>query len=106
MRQIVILEHDWPERHWDLFIEDGDVLRAWRIPPEVDWTQAIPAKTNAPHRKAYLTYEGPVSGGRGAVRRVLSGRCEIISDQAEEVILSVLSPVYTGKLVLKLTSGA
>jgi hypothetical protein len=29
------------------------------------------------HRRAYLAYEGPVSGGRGEVRRVAEGRCRL-----------------------------
>ncbi len=29
------------------------------------------------HRADYLTYEGPVSGGRGVVSRVISGECAV-----------------------------
>lgn len=31
------------------------------------------------HRAAYLTYEGPLSGGRGVVQRVATGWCRIES---------------------------
>lgn len=31
------------------------------------------------HRKAYLTYEGPVSGERGRVRRVAEGEVEVLA---------------------------
>lgn len=33
-----------------------------------------PAEQIGDHRRAYLTYEGPVSGGRGAVTRLSAGR--------------------------------
>jgi hypothetical protein len=34
-----------------------------------DWNvESLP-----PHRKEYLTYEGPISGGRGSVQRVATG---------------------------------
>jgi hypothetical protein len=35
MPRYVILEHDWPERHWDFMLEAGDGPRSWRpaVPP-------------------------------------------------------------------------
>jgi hypothetical protein len=55
--------------HWDLMLEDGPVLATWQlsrppIPGDAGGTEAIRI---ADHRKAYLTYEGPVSGDRGQV---------------------------------------
>lgn len=52
--------------HYDLFLENGDVLRTWRLgaPPETGEVRAEPI---GDHRVAYLEYEGPVSGDRGAV---------------------------------------
>jgi hypothetical protein len=63
----VILEHDHPTLHWDLMLEAGEALRTWRLaaPPEAG--RAVPAEPSFDHRKAYLDYEGPVSGGRGVV---------------------------------------
>jgi hypothetical protein len=71
--RFVVLAHDWPEPHFDLMLEDGPVLLTWRLtdPPVVG--RAIPAERIANHRICYLTYEGPVSGGRGSVRRVDGG---------------------------------
>ena len=69
MPRFVILEHDWPARHWDLLLEAGAVLRAWRLLAEPGPAAAVPAEPNADHRPAYLDYEGPVSGGRGTVSR-------------------------------------
>jgi len=70
----VILEHDHPELHWDLMLEAGDVLRTWRLaaPPALD--QEIPAKKSFDHRLLYLDFEGPISGGRGKVKRWDAGQ--------------------------------
>jgi hypothetical protein len=69
MPRYVILEHDFPVRHWDFMLESGDGLRTWRLaaPPRPGATVA--AEPLSDHRRAYLDYEGPVSGGRGTVTR-------------------------------------
>lgn len=69
MSRYVILEHDYPVLHWDFMLETGSVLRTWRLaaPPQVG--QVISAEALAEHRLQYLDYEGPVSGGRGHVKR-------------------------------------
>lgn len=70
MPRFVILEHDHPELHWDFMLEAGDVLHTWRLTrAPADPGCAIPALALADHRLLYLDYEGPVSGGRGTVRR-------------------------------------
>lgn len=68
MPRFVILEHDHPERHWDLMLEDGAALRTWRLsgPPGEG---PVSAEPSFDHRLMYLDYEGPVSGGRGRVVR-------------------------------------
>ena len=69
MPRFVVLEHDWPEPHLDLFLDAGDVLQAWRLP--ADYSPETPSQiyTNVPHRRHYLDYEGVVSDGRGRVKR-------------------------------------
>jgi hypothetical protein len=69
MPRFVILEHDHPILHWDLMLEAGDALQTWRLaaPPVIGAT--IEATALGDHRHAYLDYEGPVSGGRGSVKR-------------------------------------
>src|SRR5438105_445251 len=69
MPRFVILEHDHPSLHWDLLLEAGEMLRAWRLaaPPAVN--QVVAATANTDHRLLYLDYEGPVSGNRGTVKR-------------------------------------
>ncbi|MBI3408409.1 MAG: hypothetical protein HY040_08635 [Planctomycetes bacterium] len=70
MPRFVILEHDHPELHWDFMLEMDGILKTWRLgsPPVIDG-DAIAATPLPDHRLLYLDYEGPVSGGRGTVKR-------------------------------------
>jgi hypothetical protein len=69
MPRYVVLEHDFPTRHWDFMLESGDVLKTWRLAAPPCPGTAVPAEPSFDHRPAYLDYEGPVSGGRGTVTR-------------------------------------
>jgi DNA polymerase Ligase (LigD) len=69
MPRFVILEHDWPQRHWDLMLEAEGVLRTWRLAAPLTPGVDIPAEPIGAHRLLYLDYEGPVSGNRGFVKR-------------------------------------
>ncbi|HUS91705.1 MAG TPA: DNA polymerase ligase N-terminal domain-containing protein [Phycisphaerae bacterium] len=67
--------------HFDLMIQHGSGLATWRLgndPGALAEGDAIPAVRLPDHRHAYLTYEGPVRGGRGQVRRVDRGQCELL----------------------------
>jgi len=59
-------------------LESGDVLLTWQLLREpIDRASLpIPARRIGDHRKAYLDYEGPLTGNRGTVRRVDSGTVE------------------------------
>jgi hypothetical protein len=80
MPRFVILEHDHPALHWDLMLEDGDVLRTWRLAAPPRPGENVPAGRIADHRKAYLDYEGPVSGGRGTVSRWDAGTYTVVGE--------------------------
>lgn len=77
-------------RHYDWMCESPDPgagLVTFRLPTEamdpqrllVAWLGSesgvldLVAERIDPHRRVYLDYEGPVSGGRGTVRRVAAG---------------------------------
>jgi len=75
-RRFVILEHDHPFQHWDFLIEDGDSLASWRLLELPESGKRIPASSLPVHRRHYLTWEGPLSGDRGSVRRIDSGELE------------------------------
>jgi hypothetical protein len=67
MPRFVILEHDFPERHWDFMLEAGGALRTWKLEAPPQAGLEIAATASFDHRLVYLDYEGPVSGNRGQV---------------------------------------
>jgi len=95
--RFAILNHDWPEPHRDLLLEHGGVLRAWRFPAECDFLSLLPALAIADHRLAYLDYEGPVSGNRGAVTRWDSGELRWISESADRLKFELLGKYLDGQ---------
>lgn len=76
MPRFVLLAHDWPAPHLDLLLEAGTALRSWRLLVEPVAGADVPAEPNDDHRLHYLSYEGPVSGGRGTVARRDAGTFE------------------------------
>ena len=75
----VVLRHDGvPDPHFDMMFETapGSDLATWRSPI---WplTAATPLTQLRDHRRAYLKYEGLVSGDRGSVYRIAEGTCLI-----------------------------
>lgn len=96
--RFVLLEHRRDGVHWDLMFEAGPVLWTWAIDEPVVAGGDLSARRLADHRPAYLDYEGPISGGRGTVRRVAEGtyrlleraddrfRAELIGDQVTGIV--------------------
>ncbi|QDT53235.1 hypothetical protein Pan44_12510 [Caulifigura coniformis] len=85
MPAFVVLEHDHPVLHWDLMLDAGESLRTWRLsePPLAGRTTTCESLPD--HRRAYLDYEGPVSGGRGTVSRVMRGDFAIEDDTPDHL---------------------
>lgn len=80
-RQFVIQQHCIGiTSHFDLMIEDGLALATWQL-PELPGPKALPALQLRPHRRAYLSYQGGISGGRGSVRPVDAGQCQVLRQQ-------------------------
>lgn len=89
MPRFVILAHDWPAPHWDLLLESGPVLKAWRLLAEPGPGRVIPAEPSFDHRLVYLDYEGPISGDRGSVARWDAGSYEgELTDEGGAIHLS------------------
>lgn len=90
MTRFVILHHCLPpggerQSHWDLMIEcDGELL-TWALDEYPTLNSWIGANELANHRIDYLEYEGPVSGGRGEVRRVESGWSTMLYRDAQQL---------------------
>jgi hypothetical protein len=92
----IILEHDWPSRHWDFLLECGDVLRAWRLLAEPRAEEPISVEPNFDHRLLYLDYEGPLSGDRGGVIRWDAGIFEWIANDRNFVKVKLSGGKLTG----------
>jgi hypothetical protein len=97
--RFVILHHTGAGAdHYDLMVESGGALRTWGIgsPDLRDQT----AEQKPDHRLAYLDFEGPVSGGRGEVRRVEGGTCEVRVPSEKEILLDLSGGEFKGSIRL------
>ncbi|HEX8323745.1 MAG TPA: hypothetical protein VF595_07505 [Tepidisphaeraceae bacterium] len=103
-RRYVVLHHTgYGQPHFDLMLETDTIgpLLTWRLsewPPADGGVAAIPLP---PHRRTYLTFEGPVSGGRGDVRRVESGTYDTIEVSASAVRIVLGDQSFTLPKVTK-----
>ena len=71
--------------HYDLMLRNGGALATWQLdhmPTDAVAGRDAPARKLPDHRLTYLTYEGPLSKGRGQVRIVDRGLCELIEQQS------------------------
>jgi hypothetical protein len=96
--RFVVLEHDWDGVHYDLMLERDQVLKTWRLgalPSEVE-QEALELPD---HRLEYLSYEGPVSRGRGTVRRVAAGVYVVVEEGKGRLRVQFLGELE-GELVL------
>lgn len=63
--------------------DDARVCITWRLPIDASFTEVgsdFSAERLPDHRALYLSYEGPMSAGRGTVRRITEGRVAISGD--------------------------
>jgi hypothetical protein len=100
MPRFVILEHDHPHRHWDFMLEAGDVLRTWRLAGPPEGVMRVDAEALGDHRRAYLEYEGPVSGGRGTVQRWDFGTFEWREATDDRVAVDLAGGRWSGRVTL------
>ncbi len=104
-RRFVVLHHTGaPDGdHFDLMIDNGATLRAWRVngqPEAATRATALDCRALADHRRAYLDYEGEVSGGRGRVRRHDTGCCTIRVDASDSVLIDFDGSHLKGTMLL------
>ena len=101
--RFVILHHRVADgEHWDLMLEHGGVLLTWQLQREpVDRSSLpIPARRIGDHRRAYLEYEGPLSGDRGHVRRVEAGSVEFRDTSPDRYVVQLRSRRLSGLFTL------
>ena len=109
-REFVLHTHSgYGPLHWDLMLEHGEALATWQLaasPARLPPGGSMPAKRLPDHRREYLSYEGPVSGGRGRVDRIDQGRYELLA--ADEGLWSVVlkGTVLKGRYDLRRTGPA
>lgn len=101
MPRFVILEHDHPHWHLDFMLEVGPVLRTWRLDAIPQPNECVNAQPIGDHRLAYLDYEGPVSGGRGAVKRWDAGTFAVVESSADRWIVDLAGVRLIGRAVLE-----
>jgi hypothetical protein len=61
----------------------------------------VAAEANGDHRLDYLTYEGPVSGGRGTVARWDAGTFIWIDDEIKRVRIDLQGEKLAGRICLE-----
>lgn len=103
MPRFVVLRHELPPgnvrtSHYDVMFDTGEVLRTWAVNDLPDSPTEQPAEQLADHRREYLTYEGPISGNRGDVRRWDEGAYETVRDDAEAFVATVRGGRLSGTL--------
>ncbi len=105
MPRYVIQEHHHQGVHWDLMLESGGRLLTWRLEHPLSPDRPIRAESLPDHRLAYLEYEGPVSGGRGTVRRWDWGQFDWLERSGESVAVRLAGRRLRGTVHLSLTAG-
>jgi len=106
--RFVILHHRLDAgEHWDLMLEQGQILETWQFlrDPTDRTSFPMPARRIADHRLAYLTYEGPISRGRGSVRRVDAGIYSIERSEPASLVIRLNGILVQGGFVLTQSAG-
>jgi len=101
MPRFVILRHDSPRgEHFDFMLEAGDSLKTWALPHPPEAGVEIDCEALADHRLAYLEYEGPISGERGAVTRWDRGTFSLERQSSEEWAVTLAGERLAGQATL------
>jgi hypothetical protein len=109
--RFVVLRHEMPaesERatHWDFMLQTPHGLRTWALAAEPATGDRIAADALADHREEYLTFEGPVSGGRGSVERWDAGSFRWQRDEETEIVLQLAGDRLRGRAYLARQPGS
>lgn len=101
VRYVVLRHEAIADPHFDfmLEIEPGKPLTTWRLPVWPLTSFYSDATRLDDHRNTFLTYQGPLSKNRGAVRRVETGECEV--QEASDVAYKLILPPRRSVLFLR-----
>jgi hypothetical protein len=102
MLRFVVLEHAAPQgTHWDFMLETQEALATWALDQPPDSAPQVAAKALPDHRKAYLDYEGPVSGDRGSVTRWDRGTYQLRRHDLDEIAIVLSGETLLGEVTLR-----
>lgn len=93
MARTVVLRHDLPDGsfHYDWLLERPDQpegrLLAFRLGsrPDAHPPLSLQGERSFDHRRLYLDFEGPISGGRGRVARCARGRVHHLEEHPDRI---------------------
>jgi len=123
---VILLHTDEKKAHLDLLMErqPGGPLASWRlletpvtpdtpVAPELldvldsleQGLHGLPAESQPDHRREYLTYEGPVSGGRGRVQRIDGGTVVFQTQDPDRITFTLAGECLQGQFILRHIEG-
>ena len=82
-------------------LEAGDALKTWALPQPPEAGVEMDCEALADHRLAYLDYEGPISGERGAVTRWDRGTYTLERESSDEWAVTLAGESLTGQATLR-----
>ena len=101
----VILKHQTgQDLHWDLMLEREGTLKTFRLrkpPKSLLEGDRTPAEAIQDHEPRFLTYEGPVQGGKGSVAREDQGDYETLSRDGEQWEIKLRGSLLRGTFQMK-----
>jgi hypothetical protein len=95
---VIILHTGLGPDHYDLMLEmleAGESLATWQLQADclaLRPGDSLAARKLPDHRRAYLSYQGPVSGGLGHVSRVHAGTYETLDRGPDRLVVRLDSP--------------
>jgi hypothetical protein len=92
---VIILHTGCGPEHYDLMLEAGESLATWQLQGDclsLRPGDSLTARKLPDHRLAYLSYQGPVGGGRGQVRSIHTGTYETLDRGSDRLVVRLDSP--------------
>lgn len=106
-RRFVVQEHETLDGvHWDLMLEQGEILATFRLAEAPGQTLVHPVRAEKifDHPLKFLSYEGPVQKGTGRVHIVERGTYRSIERQHDRLALILDGAILNGSFVLARTA--
>lgn len=104
---VLLRHHRHADPHWDLMLEMEHALATWQlaVDPVAGEQTSQPARALPDHRRAYLDYEGAISGNRGHVTRTDRGQYTLIRRTTGEIVIQLSGEKLAGQYQLTHIEG-